>query len=292
MVRNHAGSRLKRDAPDLARQTYRLPPSVALTVRSDLSEKERFAFLKPLVRLAFTDFVASAALDKGSVSASTSRIAPQRDWLVEQAYDASTKGGSAFTLALSRLWLRDVVDWVPVCDDSGKAVSFDARGNIGVGTEQKVVFTGTAPLHGLRIPRTTATVTATYDRARVSDPVTHMRRQISKQKTFVVSASLQQDLPRQHLTWGLSLNGPWRNTSYRFDTVDHERAGTELNLFADYHPRTNVSLRLDIKDMLRRGYGRVVETYSGLRTPDKLRFADDRKLMSGPSAMITARRQF
>lgn len=285
----------------------------SVTVRSDVTTRENFTFLKPVLRLslvpakrqqirlrvehevrqlAFTDFIASASLDKGSLSTTSSVIAPQRDWVAEIAYELRTKGGTALTVTLDHLWLQDVVDWVPVFDSAGDAPSLDTRGNIGAGQENRVAITGTAPLGGLGIPRATATLSATYDRANVLDPVTGLPRQISDLKTFVLSASLQQDLPKQHITWGLSLNGPWRTTSYRFDTVDHERAGAEMGLFLDYHPRANLSIRIDVKDVTQRGYGRTIDTYSGLRTPDRFLYADDRSLRSGPSASISARKQF
>jgi len=284
-----------------------------VTVRSDQGEEEDFTFLKPVLRLsfvpakrqqirlrverearqlAFTDFIASASLDKGSLSATSSRIAPQRDWIAEFAYELATRSGAALTVTLDHLWLNDVVDWVPLSDDAGDAASVDTRGNIGGGSERKVVVTGTAPLGGLGIHRATATLSATYDHARVIDPVNHLSRQISGLKAFVLSASVQQDLPKQHLTWGMSVDGPWQTTTYRFNTVDHERANTEIDMFADYHPRANLSVRLDVKDIGRRGYGRTIDTYSGLRIPGRFLYADNRRLRSGPSASLSVRKQF
>lgn len=283
----------------------------SVSVVADDAEKRVYSFVKPVLRasyaisprqelrvrverevgqLAFSGFIAAAALDRGSISTSSSGISPQRDWVVEASYEGRTRLGSALTLTVARRWLRDVVDWLPVPDATGAAPTFDARGNIGDGDEERAVLSATLPLGGLGVRRAVLNVAATYDRAEVVDPVTLKRRDISDLKPFTFTMGLQQEVPSVHLSWGANLEGPWRTDSYRLTSSDRETASTELDLFADLHPRPHLSLRLDLKDLLRRRYGRVVSTFSGLRTAQAFLYADDRVLRSGPSVSIRLRR--
>ena len=281
--------------------------------RSDEPQRHGYPFLKPVARLTyspskrsqvrlrverevgqlqFSDFIAAAALDRGAVSTSNAAISPQHQWVIEGAYDYRTSGGSAFSITYGHGWERDAVDWVPVPGVDGTAPTFDARANIGSARQDKAVFTANLPLKGVRIPGGQLDISATWTRLRVIDPITGTTRQASDLKPLLLTAKFQQDIPSRHLTWGAAYESPWRTRGFRYNEIDLERATSELDLFVDYHPRADISLRLDAKDVLRRDYGRNLTEYAGLRSPEALLYNDGRVLRSGPLVSLRVRKAF
>ena len=279
--------------------------------RSDQPQHHSYPFLRPVARLVyspstrnqvslrierevgqlqFSDFIAAAALDRGTVSTSNAAISPQHQWVLEAAYVYRSAGGSAFSLTYGHSWVRDAVDWVPVGKSDGTAPSFDARSNIGNGREDKAVFTANLPLKGVGIAGGQLDLSGTWNRLRVVDPITRHLRQASDLKPFLLTAKIQQDIPSRYLTWGAAYESLWRKRSYRYNEVNLEQVRSGLDFFIDYHARADISFRLDAKDVLRRRYSRTLEGYSGLRSPAAYLYRDRRGLRSGPSVSLRARK--
>ena len=194
---------------DPQRHVYAFPkPDLRLVFKIDRRQELRLRFEREVGQLAFADFIAAASLDKGSVSTANAGISPQHDWIAEITYELRTAGGSALVLTYGHSWLHDVIDWIPVGSANGGPATYDARGNIGSGQEDKVSLSASLPLDGVRIARGQLTLAGSEDRTRVADPIDGRERAISDLKPFQLTAGFQQDLPRLRTTWGMSYESP------------------------------------------------------------------------------------
>ena len=284
---------VKAVSDDPQRHAYAFPkPVLRLVYQLDPRQEVRLRFERKVGQLEFSDFIAAAALDKGSVSTANAGISPQHDWIAELSYELRTRAGSAFVLTYGHSWLRDAVDWIPVPAQDGGPPTYDARGNIGSGREDKVTATADVPLSGVGVSHGQLKIAATVDETRVTDPITGRTRGSSDLKPFQMTVGFQQDVPRALMSWGISYASPWRTRTFRFNEIDLETAGSELDLYAEWHPRKGLSLRLDLTDVLRRRYGRVISVFNGVRTPDDLLYDDARGLRSGPAASLKIRKSF
>src|SRR5690606_22190292 len=104
-----------------------------LTAYWERDERDGFhlSLSREVGQLDFEDFVASAALDTGVVSAGNAELEPDKTWRMSAGWERSFWDDGALVLTWTHDRISDVVDRVLVA--SGDDV-FDAPGNIGDGT--------------------------------------------------------------------------------------------------------------------------------------------------------------
>jgi len=284
-------SQIRATADTKQERLYTYPkPFLRLTLAPTARQQVRLRVARDVGQLDFTNFIASASLDKGSVATGNAAIRPNSAWLVEAAYEWRA-GGAAIALTARHSWLSDVIDRVPVRPVGGGA-PFDAPGNIGSGREDDLIGDMTLPLGWLGLPHAELKLDGTWRHARVTDPTTGEKRGISNQKPVEFTADFHQDLPRWKAAWGMKLDTGWRTSTYLFDEVDRDRTSASLALFADYVPRPNLSFHLEAGTLLGQRYGRVIAFYDGLRGAAPLAYRDDRRLRLGQSLSLRIRRAF
>jgi len=284
-------SQIRAAADQEERRFYVYPkPYLRLTLAPSARQQVRLRIAREVGQLDFTNFVAAASLDKGSVASGNATIRPNSAWIAEAAYEWRA-GGAAVALTARHSWLSDVIDRVPVRQQGGGAL-FDAPGNIGNGSEDDLIGDVTLPLAWLGLPHAELKLDGTWRHARVNDPTTGRKRRISNQKPVEFSADFHQDLPRWTAAWGVKLDTGWRTWTYLFDEVDSNRTSVSLTLFADYVPRPNLSFHLEGGMMLGEHYRRVIAFYDGPRGEAPLAYRDDRCLRLGPSLSLRIRRAF
>ncbi|WP_324376389.1 TonB-dependent receptor plug domain-containing protein [Sphingomonas sp.] len=284
-------SQIRADADQRQRRSYVYPkPFVRLTLLPGRTQQIRLRFEREVGQLDFTNFIAAATLDKGSVSSGNSAIRPNNSWVAEAAYEWR-KDATALSLTYRHSWLRDAIDRVPVRPTDGGAV-FDAPGNIGNGREDDLIGDMTLPLSVVGLAHATLKLDGTWRRARVTDPTTGHARAISNQKPLQFTADFHQDLPRWKAAWGATLDAGWSTHTYLFDEVDLNKASALLTVFADYIPHANLSVHIEASDVLGRRYSRVISVYDGLRGSGGLAYRDARRLRLGPALSLKVRRAF
>jgi hypothetical protein len=265
-------------------------PFLRLTLAPSGRQQVRLRVAREVGQLDFTNFVAAASLDKGSVASGNAAIRPNSAWVAEAAYEWRA-GGAAVALTARHSWLGDVIDRVPV-RPAGGGTPYDAPGNIGSGHEDDLIGDVTLPLGWLGSPRAEIKLDGTWRHARVVDPTTGQKRGISNLKPAQFTADFHQDLPGWKAAWGAKLDTGWRSWTYLFDEVDLDRASASLALFADYVPRPSLSFHLEAGTVLGQHYRRVIALYQGLRGVDPLAYRDDRRLRLGPSISLRVRHAF
>jgi hypothetical protein len=284
-------SQIRATADTKQTRFYAYPkPFLRLTLAPSARQQVRLRVAREVGQLDFTNFVAAASLDKGSVATGNAAIRPNSAWVAEAAYEWRA-GGAAIALTARHSWLSDVIDRVPVRPAGGGA-PFDAPGNIGSGREDDLIGDVTFPLGWFGLPHAELKLDGTWRHARVTDPTTGEKRAISNQKPFEFSTDFHQDLPRWKAAWGAKFDTGWRTWTYLFDEVDLNRTSASLTLFADYVPRANLSFHLEGGTVLGQRYRRVIAFYQGLRGASPLAYRDDRRLRLGPSISLRIRRAF
>ena len=222
-------------------------PRLAVTWSPDAQDQVRIRVEREVGQLDFGDFVGSATLNGSGVTAGNPNLTPQQDWAFEAAYERHFWNNGAIALTARRLVLSDVIDRVPLGD-------FDAPGNIGGGHEDDVLLSLTLPLDRFFIPHGELRGVGTWRMSQVTDPTTHQLRPISGQHESDNELHFTQDIPKWSLTWGLDTWLPWKERIYRFDEVDAEHNQAWNQVFAEYKPCKDLSLRVEVDNFSRKRF--------------------------------------
>lgn len=265
-------------------------PRAVLTWSPNDNNQVRVRVEREVGQLNFDDFAAGqATLANGAVQAGNPNLTPERAWVFEGAYERKFLGGADATATLRHYILTDVIDRAPVYGSSGV---FDAPGNIGGGRKDEVAFSLTLPTDKLGISRGQLTGQATWRWSSVTDPTTGLRREVSGLKPVEAEAHFTQGLPKWKLTWGVDVFDQWRQTYYRFNEIDTDQLKIYVSPFAEYKPRKDVAIRLEIANASGRGFEHTRQIYLGPRNTDGLNYTDIRNLHGGRGIHLRIRKTF
>src|SRR5690606_38712129 len=117
------------DSPRQRGFTY-AKPRLALRWNAGDADEWRFSLSREVGQLDFNDFVASASLDDGVVSAVKADLEPDNTWRSTRSWERRCSEDAARTLGWTQDRTEPVVDRVLVAPDNDV---FDAPGNIGSG---------------------------------------------------------------------------------------------------------------------------------------------------------------
>jgi outer membrane receptor protein involved in Fe transport len=274
-------------------------PRFVVTFTPNAAGQFRIRIEREVGQLDFNSFVASSSLDTGSVRAGNTNIVPQQDWALEASYEQHFWSGGDISLTYRRLLISDAIDRVPIYSPSGGV--FDGPGNIGAGSEDVVIAGLTIPLDRLGIAHAQLKATGTFQRSRVTDPTTGLERAVTDLNPTEYAVNFRQDLPQWRVDWGAGLRTPCvssgtvkgcTKSQYRFNEVDTYYAQPALAFFVEYSPEAHTTLRVEVDNVLQQRYDRVVQSYAGPRNLVPLSYADDRRLKSSASFLISVRRAF
>ncbi len=277
------------DSP-LQRQFAYPKPRVALRWDAGANDRLRFSLSREIGQLDFGDFVASASLDTGTVSAGNAELVPDRTWRLAGSWEHHFDGDAAFTLTWTHDRIEDVIDRVLVASDDDV---FDAPGNIGDGRRDTLQLDLSAPLDdiGFRGGRIRASLLASH--SAVTDPVTGERRRISEEKPLDGEIELSQDLPAWRTNWGLVVEHiAERKTKYRFDEVEDKSESLGWTLYAERRFGQHWRLRTQLVDLFGRGFRDDRDKYDGPRSQVPLEERETRRRRTPGTFEVTLRREF
>ena len=284
--------------------TYPKPRAV-LTWSPNAENQLRFRVEREVGQLDFRDFVANSdiAEGEGSVRSGNTDLVPQRAWVGEVAYERRFWGSGAAVVTLRHSIIQDATDRVPLCiidplteecelNAEGGIDFFDAPGNIGDGRETDLLLSLTLPLDKLGLKNAQIKGTGTFRHSEVTDPTTGETRRISGQHPFDYDLHFTHDLPKLKVNWGVDVYNRWTETYYRFNEVDRYALKTFVVLFAEWKPRSDLSLRTEVSNIGQRGFQRTITFYDGLRNGKEPLFIDDRQLDVGTTFYFRVRKTF
>lgn len=277
--------------------------------RGDAEQRDSFLFWKPRLatsfpiaggllrataeqevgQLDFTDFVASASLDRDEVSAGAVELRPPRTWAIGASYERSFWDDGAVTLSYRREWIDDIIDRIAIARDGE---IFDAVGNIGSGWRQIVHVELALPLSRLGFEGMLVRSSITWLSSRVTDPVTGERRIISEDRPLEGDIRFSHDLPGGRVSWGIDVSLAQRERRFRFDEVRTEREALGIDAYVEFRPAPNWRVRLEAANVTSRTVGDVRERYDGLRSAGVLESIERREIGTTPIIMFSVRRAF
>lgn len=278
--------RQRGDSP-LQRDFVYPKPRIAASWQARPQDRFRASLARTVGQLDFEDFVASAALDTGVISAGNAELEPDQTWRLAASWERSFWDDGALVVTLAHEAIDDVVDRVPVTADGE---TFDAPGNIGDGTRDTASVELSASLDrlGLRGMRLASTVL--WRRSEVTDPTTGATRDISDEAPREGELSLTQTLPAQHLAWGVSVALAEVETSYRFDEVASEREGEAWSVYLERRFGDGWRLRAEASELFGRDIREDRELYDGPRSDQPLDGRERREHRVPLQFLLTLRR--
>ncbi len=240
-------------------------------------------------QLDFGDFITSASLDTGQVSAGNAELKPAAKWVVEGVYERRFWDEGALTLTLINEAIEDAVDRVPVTSSSGV---FDAPGNIGDAERRLAQIRLALPLGRLGVEGGLLKTFVEFAHTEATDPTTGERRRMSGYNPFEAEAEFIQDLPAHRMKWGVSafFGSPYRY--YRFNQTSEESTEPWWSAFVEWKARPHTVLKLQVENITGRGYSFDRTLYDGPRDISPIRQAEARRQSFGPYVALRLRRTF
>jgi hypothetical protein len=279
----------------------------AIRSTGDASQDDDFLFLKPRVRLSwddrrtrlqatlereaaqldFGDFVASAELDRDDVIAGAPSLKPPTTWSFSTVFEQRFWDGGSLILTFRRERIDDVIDRVVVESDGDL---FDAVGNIGRGKRTIFRTELTAPLDRLGLKGMEIRADLTFQKSRVTDPITGEKRAISEDKPFEGEVRFTHHPPRGRWSWGIDATLTEQEREFRFDEVRRERNGTSLAAHVEFRPSPAWRIRAEIENVAWKDLTDRREEYDGLRSLAELESVETRRINTDPIFTFSVRR--
>lgn len=275
----------------LGKTLYFTKPRATLSWAATPSLQFRARVEREVGQLDFDDFVADTSFNTGGgVQVGNPDLNPEQAWVGELTLETRFWGKGAVVLTYRHFELKDVIDTAPVFDATGKA--FDAPGNIGSGTKSEYAISGTLPLEKLGWKGAELRGAATWRDSSVTDPTTGRKREISGLRPLSWEAHFTHDLPQWRMNWGVDAFGAWRETYYRVDQITDRKLKTYVELFAEYRPQPDLSLRVELSNLTERGFRNTRRVWNGPRSAGPLQFTDDRDIQFGRMVYFRVRKTF
>ena len=238
-------------------------------------------------QLNFADFAASVSLEPGNVSAGNPNLVPERSWLFEAAIERNFWDRGAITVTASHAAIRDAIDLIPIDN------RFDAPGNVGNGWRKELRLALTLPLERLAMAGTQVRLNSTWRRSRVTDPVTRLRRRISRERPISGEILVTKDLPALDSVIGMEFFMGFEEISYRLNEIRTERSNADplSRLYWEWNPDARTAIRFQIENFTFRQRSQQRLFFDGSRASGAIVAREDRSATMNPFLMVRLRRR-
>lgn len=277
------------DSP-LEREFLYAKPRLAAAWDAGASTQLRLSLSREVGQLDFGDFVASASLDGGVVTAGNARLAPDQSWRLTAAVEQKLWKDGVVTLTWTHDEIDDVIDRVLIVTPTD---AFDAPGNIGTGRRDTWTLEAASPLDAIGIAGGRLKTSLLWRRSEVTDPVTGQARPISEEKPFEGAVEFTQELPAWRARWGITVEHIGeRKTRYRFDQIVRESEAVGWTVFAEQRLGQHWRLRAEATDLFGRDFKEVRSKYDGPRGTGVVEEVERRDRVSPGYVIVSLRRTF
>jgi outer membrane receptor protein involved in Fe transport len=201
-------------------------------------------------QLDFGSFAASNDPVLDTVTAGNADLEPERAWDYEAAIEHHFWGKGAVTLAYLHSNVEKINDRIVVITPTA---IFDAPGNIGDGTRDRISFDATIPFDRLGLRDLRMTLDLTWNWSELTDPVTGALRGASGQSPFNGNISLIQDVPAWNSSFGVQAIIQPRQSTYllRELRIEHTRVPRQV-VYWSWQARPDFQVRLTAENPIRR----------------------------------------
>jgi outer membrane receptor for ferrienterochelin and colicins len=162
-------------------------------------------------QLNFFDFVASANVSGGTANAGNANLVPPQSWNGQiQATRNLGRWGTVTARLYGRL-ITDIVDVIPIAGGQ-------SPGNIdGTATVYGLQWTSTFNFDPIGIPGAKLDMNLQFQRTRLTDPLTGVRRPINENMTRQVDINFRHDIPRTQWAYGAGFFQFRQSAGFRLD---------------------------------------------------------------------------
>jgi outer membrane receptor protein involved in Fe transport len=237
-------------------------PRFALDWRPSGENRLHLSLSREVGQLEFAEFVASASLDDGTVTAGNAELEPDKTWRLSAAWERRLWQGAALTLTAAHERITDVVDRLLVQGPDG---AFDAPGNIGDGRRDSLDLQLSAPLDRFGLAGGLLRASLLWRDSEVTDPVTGELRPISEEEPFEGEIELSREVPSRRLHWGVELELGKHEYEYRFDQVRRDSEALGWSAFVERRFGGHWRLRAEAANLFGRRFEEYREQYPGPR---------------------------
>lgn len=217
---------------------------------------------KSIGQLSFFSFADSVSYESQVINAGNPDLVPQKTFSNSLNADYSFWGAGIVSLNLKHEDYEDVLDRIAIVSPSGV---FDAAGNIGDGTLDRASFGINLPMDKLLVRGGLFKAEYGINRTRVTDPITHQKRNISRVNPSDYSFSFSQSFPAKRFSYGLNAESSY--TYEQFGATDYLKYDNGINatLWLQYTSlsKINYTLRYIHPTDWKNSYERKV--WNGLR---------------------------
>lgn len=269
---------------DLTKSFVYPKPRLQATWTPAAGHQVRVRLEREVGQLDFGDFVASADIDLGQVEGGNPDLEPQQATILEATYERRFWGDGALVLTGSHAEYEDVVDLIPL---SG---GFDGVGNIGDGTATSFRVQLTLPMDRLGIANGRLQASGTWSDTSVTDPVTGEERRFRGDQAFGCGVAFNQDLRAGRWSWGFEHDcNTDRGRSFRVREVRASYAEPEVELYGQWKPRPDLTVRVELNNLTRRERGSDREIYAGPRDTAPVALREVRRTSRDPFLFVQIR---
>lgn len=262
-------------------------PRVAITRDIGEHDQLRISMSREVGQLDFGDFVASASLEQGQVTAGNAELEPDKIWRLAVGWEHRFALDAVMTLTWTHDEIEDVVDRLLIVTPDEV---FDAPGNIGDGRRDTFAAELDAPLDRFGVAGGLLRGAVLWRTSEVTDPVTGERRRISDENPVEASIAFTQDVPAWRLNWGLAVEHIGeRSVEYRFDEVTRESEAAGWTLHVERRIGDRWRLRAEATDLFGRDFEQTRERYDGPRSISALEEIEQRRRRSPGYVSLTLR---
>lgn len=284
-------SRLSQSGDSTLSKTFFYPkPRALLSWAPNKDNQLRFLVEREVGQLTFSNFVSSAALATGQITAGNPNLEPYKLWRYEMVFERHFWSNASIVLTARREEISDVVDRIPVTAADG--TMFDAVGNIGHGYRNELGVDLILPLDRVLARGLLLKTNLMLIQSRVTDPATGERRRISSDKPVEGEAHLTYEAPAIKSRFGVDLALPTEVYSFKYNEIQEDRIGTRIGVFAEYKPTPAWNIRLYAKNLTNSPASRSRTISGGVRGRLPVEAIELRNLKRGPYAGFIVQRTF
>jgi outer membrane receptor protein involved in Fe transport len=276
----------------LSRSFFYPKPRAVLTWTMAPDSLLRLRAERKVGQLDFGDFVSSANLTQGQVTAGNPDLKPDQRWQYEVAYEYHFWNQGALTLSLMHQDIENILDDRPLDDGTGKL--YDVTGNIGDGRSDQVSIDAAVPtgpllplLDGGRL-----SASADWRDSAVTDPLTGQTRRLAYQDVSSYNFSFTQDLADWRSTWSVSYSNGWKEVGYRLAEIDHSLGSPSVSASWNYKPSPELNMNFSVNNLAVASRTRISDYFDGPRDVSPLVSREIENRYARPRLYFNIRKTF
>ena len=270
-------SRLTQSGPNgLDRTFYRPKGFVSLAWRPTAGLDISARLEREVGQLNFFDFVASANVSGGTANGGNANLVPPQSWNLDLEATRNLGIWGTTTLRLYGEQITDIVDIVPIGEDG------QAPGNLDSALLYGVQWTSTVNLDPLGWRGAKVDLDLQFQRTRLDDPVTGVRRAVNEDVYRRVVVNFRHDVPATDWAYGWGLDHFAQTPGYRLDQrFRFANSPGNVGIFVEHKDVLGMTVRGSVDNLLGTEEGFDRSFYDRRRTNDLL-FTESRDRFYGP----------